>query len=63
MVELDPKQNTTLFFDAGVEVLKTVATDEKVIKLLMYEVAIAIASYIMIRIISPHGNKVVKLGE
>ena len=30
-VELDPKQNATLFFDAGVEVFKTV--DEEVTKL------------------------------
>ena len=29
-VELDPKQNATLFFDAGVEVFKTV--DEEVTK-------------------------------
>ena len=34
-VELDPKQNATLFFDAGVEVFKTV--DEEVTKLLIYE--------------------------
>ena len=31
MVELDPKQNATLFFDAGMEVFKTV--DEEVTKL------------------------------
>ena len=30
-VELDPKQNATLFFDAGVEAFKTV--DEEVTKL------------------------------
>ena len=34
-VELDPKQNTTLFFDAGVDVFTT--SDEEVTKLLMHE--------------------------
>ena len=33
-VELDPKQSATLFFDAGVEVFKTV--DEEVTKILMH---------------------------
>ena len=55
-VELDPKQSATLFFDAGVEVFKTV--DEEVTKLLTHEL-----QYVIIHIILPQGNKMLKPGE